>query len=180
MTPHLRPCRGMFAREAHGDGSASSLRFPSHAMKNVTVRARFDDRESMESAVHALLDEGFRKRSIRITRTTGSGHRVREGSSAMRFGGIVGGLLGAVAVIFAIATLPTVASSWAIAFRLLGAVAGGALTGALAALILSSIRDRRSVDEAGPLDWLVRVRTDPDRAPEARDILDGYRGHTFA
>lgn len=156
------------------------MRILSGGMKNVTVRARFDDRESMEHAVHALLDEGIRKRAIQVSRTTGQGRRLPEGGSSMRTGGIVGGLLGVVAVIFAIATLPTVASFWAIAFRVLGALAGGALAGALAGLILSAIRDRRATEGVGPLDWLVRVRTDPEHAGQIRDIFAAHRGHGFA
>ena len=147
-------------------------------MSRVTIRARFDDRAHMESAVHALLDEGFKKRAIQVARSTASGHRAPEGSSAMRIGGIVGAILGAGAVAVAIATLPTAAPFWSIAFRLLAAIAGGALAGALGGLILSGSRDRRNLeDEGGPRGWLVRVTTDVADADHAQDILRTHHGH---
>lgn len=131
----------------------------------------------MEEAVRHLVSRGFRKRRIRIHQTDDRGRTVPEGGRAMRVGGVVGATLGLLAMLGTLFALPVQTSFWAVGLRTLGALAGGALTGGLAGLVIDAIRHRDARPESGgSMDWEVIVEAPRERVRDAIALLRDHGG----
>jgi hypothetical protein len=145
-------------------------------MRRVEVRVLFHERGEMESAVRDLVDEGFRKRRIRVARATREGRPVQEGGSAAATGALVGTLLGLVAVLVGLLSLPSAPPFWAALVRLVSAAAGGAMLGGLAGLLVGARRPRRDAGASPHRDWLIRVRAAESEAEHVRRVLRSHGG----
>lgn len=130
----------------------------------------------MEAAVRALIRDGFDKDRVHIDRTI-DGTPVPEGSAAVKTGAVIGAAAAVLGGVLAIATGAMAAPIGWLAFRLIGLLAAGTMTGALIGLLMSGDREAGRVrSQRVRMEWMVRIRCDEDRAGEARWLLLAHQG----
>lgn len=149
----------------------------------------FHDRQTMEDAVHALVDAGVSARHIRISHAVEKSAHVEaapERGRAVVTGLVLGAIVGGTsAVLWLVAAVQASAHagafvelSWPwLVLRALGGTASGAILGALFALVIHALaRGDESAAVRPTGDFVVSVKTPSERAgADVRDLLL-YRG----
>jgi hypothetical protein len=146
--------------------------------------AVFEDRQVMEKAVHALVEEGIVPQRIRVSQAEARrGDVPREHGTILLTGLALGAGTGAVLALvwlYWLAEVTFVPLIYAV-FRTLGGAAAGALLGGLLALLVDAVhRGPSEAIAASPGEFIVTVKVPPGRDPsDVRTSLAVHGGHVL-